>query len=51
VKGGDSMSHKRSNQAQQKAIIKSQRTQPEFSNEFAANQAPKQGHYKETTEK
>ncbi|HWO96799.1 MAG TPA: hypothetical protein VNM45_10785 [Bacillus sp. (in: firmicutes)] len=45
------MAHKHSNQAQQKAIIKSHRTQPEFSNEFVANQAPKSEHYKQSTEK
>ncbi|MFC3885204.1 hypothetical protein ACFOU2_17695 [Bacillus songklensis] len=42
------MAHKHSNQVQQKAIIKSGRTQPEFSNEFVANQAPKSEHYKKS---
>lgn len=45
------MALKRSNQIQQRAIIKSHRTQPEFSNEFVANQAPKSAHYKKSTEK
>ncbi|MEW4284768.1 hypothetical protein [Priestia koreensis] len=39
------MSHKHSNQTEQKAIQHKQKTQPEFSNEFVVNQAPKKEHY------
>lgn len=41
------MSHKTSNQTHQKGMKKSSRQQPEFSNEFAMNQAPKPEHYKQ----
>ncbi len=46
-KGGKTMSHKTSNQTHQKGMKKSSRQQPEFSNEFAMNQAPKPEHYKQ----